>query len=80
VLISTGGRGAEKTYKPQTNDTELYWMIDKEFSWSSDFMAQQKLLDEFAERNGLDEVPLADVRRTYTRWEYGKGNHGRLYG
>ena len=74
VLIQCGGIGAEDSNMPQTNDVELYWLIDKEFSWSPDFMAQQKKLDVFAEMNGLDEVPLGKVRRTYTRWEYGVGN------
>ena len=74
VLIATGGVGSERTYKPQTNDVELYWLIQEEFGWSPDFMAQQKLLDEFAERNELDEVPLEKMRQTYKQWEYGVGN------
>jgi hypothetical protein len=48
-------------------------MIEKEFTWSTDFMAQQKKLDAFAERNGLDEVPLEKVHESRPWWEYGKG-------
>ena len=74
VMVSRGGRGAKDSWKPRTNDFVMYHRIQYEFEWSSDRADQQKKLDEFAERNELEEVPLETVRQTYNLWTYERGN------
>ena len=74
VMVSRGGRGAENSWMPRTNDFVMYCKIQDEFGWSSDRAWQQKKLDAFAERNGLEEVSLERVRQTYNRWTYERGN------
>lgn len=58
-------------WRARTNDEFVSFSLGLyRLPWAEIRAAAQRDLDRFADENGLDEVPLSDVRKTYQDWSY----------
>ena len=59
VEVCHGGIGAENSFLPQTNDTEIYFIIQSRFNWTPDIDRATSDLDVLAQELGFIEEKLS---------------------